>query len=105
VLGAPVELVSLRAIGIGRTVHATLDGHGGTRAPAGTAAPVVGARPVRTGRAEVVDVAVHRGDDLQPGHVVSGPALVDGSDTTIWVPPGASGEVDGHGTLVVEVRQ
>ena len=105
VLGAPIELVSLRAIGIGRTVHATLDGHGGAVAPKGAAAPVAGARPVRVGRAEVVDVAVHTGRDLLPGHTLTGPALVDGSDTTIWVPPGATGRVDGHGTLIVEVGE
>jgi hypothetical protein len=34
---------------------------------------------------------------------VSGPALVDGSDTTIWVPLGAAGRVDALGTFVMEV--
>ena len=105
VLGAPVELVSLRAIGIGRTVHATLDGRAAEGAVPGTPAPVAGGRPVRVGRAGLVDVAVHRGQDLVPGHALTGPALVDGSDTTIWVPPGATAQVDGHGTLIVEVGQ
>ena len=43
------------------------------------------------------------GDDLRPGHVVRGPALIDGSDTTIWIPAGAATTVDAHGTLDVEV--
>jgi N-methylhydantoinase A len=105
VLGAPIELVSLRAIGIGRTVHASLDGRPVGGVPWGTPAPLIGSRPVRVGRGEdgVVDVAVHAGEDLRPGHAMSGPALVDGSDTTIWIPSGAAGQVDAHGTLLVEV--
>ncbi|HLN17071.1 MAG TPA: hydantoinase/oxoprolinase family protein [Acidimicrobiales bacterium] len=107
VLGTPVELVSLRAIGIGKTVRATL-GEASTGAVArGTAAPVAGKRQVRVDRGPggVQDVAVHNGTDLAPGHRIAGPALVDGSDTTIWVPSGASAEVDAHGALVMEVAR
>ena len=32
-----------------------------------------------------------------------GPALVDGSDTTVWLPTGARARVDTYGTLVVQV--
>jgi len=65
----------------------------------------VGTRPVRVGRGEdgITDVAVHAGADLRPGHALSGPALIDGSDTTIWIPAGAAATVDAHGTLDVEV--
>src|SRR5581483_11950138 len=105
VLGAPIELVSLRAIGIGRTVHATLDGHGAAGVPAGTQAPAAGTRSVRVARSDLVDVAVHAGAELRPGHTLTGPALVDGSDTTIWVPAGSHAHVDPHGTLIVEVGQ
>jgi len=105
VLAAPVELVSLRAVGIGTTVHATLDGHRSDAVPWGTPAPVAGTRPVRVGRADdgMLPVTVHAGGDLRPGHTVDGPAVVDGSDTTIWIPAGASAQVDAHGTLIVEV--
>jgi len=105
VLGAPIELVSLRGIGIGRTVHASLDRAAVGTVAAGTAAPTVGTRPVRVGRGEdgITDVAVHAGADLRPGHALSGPALIDGSDTTIWIPAGAAATVDAHGTLDVEV--
>ena len=54
-------------------------------------------RPTRTGRVPTV------GADLRPGHALSGPALIDGSDTTIWIPAGAAATVDAHGTLDVEV--
>jgi N-methylhydantoinase A len=105
VLGAPVELVSLRAIGIGQTVHATLDGHAAGVVPEGTPAPVAGRRSVRVARTELVEVVVHSGAELRAGHALTGPALVDGSDTTMWVPAGASAQVDAHGTLIVEVGQ
>jgi len=105
VLGAPIELVSLRAIGIGRTVHATLDGHGTAGVAAGTPAPAAGTRSVRVALSDLVDVAVHAGAELRPGHTLTGPALVDGSDTTIWVPAGSHAHVDPHGTLIVEVGQ
>ncbi len=105
VLGAPIELVSLRAIGIGATLHASLAGRPAEALPWGTPAPVVGSRPVRVGRGTdgIVDVAVHAGNDFRPGHAMQGPALVDGSDTTIWIPSGAAGQVDAHGSLIVEV--
>jgi len=51
----------------------------------------------------MLPVTVHAGGDLRPGHTVDGPAVVDGSDTTIWIPAGASAQVDAHGTLIVEV--
>jgi len=105
VLGAPIEFVSLRAVGIGRTVQATLDGGGASPVAEGTPAPAAASRAVRVGRGEagVVDVAVHTGSELRPGHVVAGPALVDGSDTTIWLPPGTVGRVDPNGTLGLEI--
>ena len=37
-----------------------------------------------------------------PGRLSRGPALVDGTDTTIWVPEATSLRVSSHGTLVVE---
>jgi N-methylhydantoinase A len=105
VLGAPIEFVSLRAVGIGRTVQATLDGAGGEAVAEGTPAPAGGSRAVRVGRGDggVVDVTVHTGSELRPGHVVTGPALVDGSDTTIWIPSATVGLVDRNGTLALEV--
>jgi N-methylhydantoinase A len=105
VLGAPIELVSLRAIGIGRTTQATLEIGERTPVPDGTPAEPATTRPVRLDRGAdgSRDVDVHDGAALQPGHTVSGPALIDGSDTTIWVPPGAVGRVDELGTFIMEV--
>jgi N-methylhydantoinase A/oxoprolinase/acetone carboxylase beta subunit len=49
-------------------------------------------------------VDVHDAADLKSGHIIDGPALIDGSDTTIWLPPGATGQVDDLGTFVMEVN-
>ncbi len=102
-LGVPVELVALRAIGTGHTVRADLTP--ATGAATGAAAPV-GRRTVRTGRAAdaLHEVAVHDRADLLPGHRVVGPALVDGPDTTVWIPPDAVARFDGVATLVIDLE-
>ena len=106
VLGAPMELVNIRAVGIGRTVRASLDAVGREPVPPGTRASPAGSRQVQIGRDDAAEaVASFRTSDLCPGHQVDGPALVDGLDTTIWVPPGAVVTVDSRSTLVLEVRR
>ena len=47
-------------------------------------------------------VAVHDSSSLHPGEHFTGPALVDASDTTIWVPAGMTATVDRHRNLVIE---
>jgi N-methylhydantoinase A len=103
VLGAPVELVSLRAIGRGRTVRADL-----ARTATGASAPAtpIARRRIWVGNGaavEPLDVDVISAVALQPGHVIEGPALVDGSDTTIWIPPRVRARVDEHCTIDMEM--
>jgi N-methylhydantoinase A len=107
VLGAPIELVSLCAIGHGRTVRASLDAGQHQPVPAGTPAAAVGGRAVRLARGADGrrEVPVLDGGELRPGHALEGPALVDGSDTTMWIPEGVSAQVDAHGTLIMELMQ
>jgi N-methylhydantoinase A len=103
VLGAPVELVTLRAIGRGRTVHAELAP--GAALAMGPAA--IGARRrlwIGDGnRIEPIDVDVVFAESLQPGHRLTGPVLVDGSDTTIWIPPRFHARVDEYRTIDMEL--
>jgi N-methylhydantoinase A len=106
VLNAPIEFVSLRAIGTGSTLKASIDAMDLPTVTPGTRPEPVGRRLVTIDRGAdgTAEVDVHSGEDLHPGHVVRGPALVDATDTTIWVPETGTLEVSPHGTLVLEVR-
>lgn len=50
-------------------------------------------------------VPVYRRSDLQPGHKIAGPALIEQMDTTTVLLPGDLAEVDVHLNLVVELPQ
>jgi N-methylhydantoinase A len=49
------------------------------------------------------EVPVYRWDDLPAGAELSGPALVDGAGTTVWVAPAYAARVDKFGNLRLEV--
>ena len=101
--GAVVELVSVRAIGIGRTVKPDLARDAGST-PVSGAPERAAVRPVRVERGEApLAVDVYAGADLRPGHRISGPALIDGVDTTVWVPPDGALRVDDRNNFIVEV--
>jgi N-methylhydantoinase A/oxoprolinase/acetone carboxylase beta subunit len=72
----------------------------------GSGAPISrGSRSVRLARGEDGrrEVPAYDGADLLPGFALSGPALIDCSDTTIWVPEGMRAAVNAEGTFVMEV--
>ena len=48
-------------------------------------------------------IDVFDGNDLLPGDRVTGPALIDGADTTIWIPSTATAQVDANRTLIAEL--
>jgi len=105
VLGAPMEVVSLRGIGIGTTLKASLDAVDLPSVAEGTMAQRVGSRSVRLDRdKDPQPVPVYDAEALHPGHVVPGPALLDGTDTTVWLPEAGTLHVNRHGTLVLEVN-
>lgn len=96
-----VEWVGVRAVGIGRmgvadaeetTRDALLERH----------APATGNRPVHLDRAKPPEV-VESFDaaELRCGEYISGPALIDGTDTTIWIPRGMTARMDRDRTLIV----
>jgi N-methylhydantoinase A len=101
VSGAPVEIVVMRAIGTGRTVRARLD----LRPAEASGAPATcGTRRIHQGPQQPPVVAtVVRGADIRPGHTLTGPAIVDAADTTIWIPPGTTACTDAFGTFDLEI--
>jgi len=90
-MGAPMELVTVRAIGSSRPPIATASAE---VVAGGTEAEPTGSRAVRLERlGDPVQVPTFDLESLQAGDTVIGPALLDGSDTTVWVPPGSTGRV------------
>jgi N-methylhydantoinase A/oxoprolinase/acetone carboxylase beta subunit len=100
-----MEFVSLRAIGTGTTLKATIDAIDLSAVGPDTVSEPIGRRAVWLDRGPEgrQDVDVHSGDNLHPGQSLRGPALIDGTDTTIWVPEATSLRVSPHGTLILEV--
>jgi N-methylhydantoinase A len=104
VSGAPVELVTIRAIGMGSTVRAELTSTSQVpdlNSVAPTAATHRAVHTARSGQPE--KVPVYRRTDLIPGQTISGPALVDSVDTTTWVPHGATARIDAFANLDMEL--
>ncbi|TML66384.1 MAG: hydantoinase/oxoprolinase family protein [Actinobacteria bacterium] len=99
--GAPIELVSVRAVGTGRVPSAARVVVHDDRAA--TAAPT--SARVRVGRAsdDVCDVRVIPGPALKPGMKIVGPTLIDEGDTRVWLPAGTTARVDDDTSLVIEV--
>jgi N-methylhydantoinase A len=89
-----VELVTVRATATGPEPEVSLD------APREGAGAPVAERTVRLG-GEAVVAAVWRGE-LAPGTALAGPAVCELPETTLVVPPGWRGSVDGEGTVRLE---
>jgi N-methylhydantoinase A len=104
-MAAPVELVTLRALGTATTVKPDVvtGRRGGVKA--GTAPLPVGQRRVRVerGKAGWRKVPVFDGETLRKGHAIEGPALIDELDTTVWVPPGGRASVKSGNTVDIAV--
>jgi N-methylhydantoinase A len=53
---------------------------------------------------DFVETAVYDGSLVQPGHLISGPAIIEEPDTTIVVYPGQEAMADHYRTYVIEIR-
>jgi N-methylhydantoinase A len=87
----PVEVINLRVDGLGRAPRVS---------PRPVSAPASGTPRPAALRAVCLDpgngyreTPVHRRDDLRPGHVLNGPAIVTQRDTTTVVLPGQQATV------------
>jgi N-methylhydantoinase A len=107
--GGVVEWVGIRAVGIGR-IGVSL-GDSGTNATAKAAvntepASALGTRPVHLERTNSpAEVSTYDAAALQTGQDITGPGLIDGADTTIWLPAGMTARVDPDRTLIIEVTR
>ncbi|MFO7927574.1 MAG: hydantoinase/oxoprolinase family protein [Halobacteriota archaeon] len=100
----PVELVNLRVTAVGATPTPPSTEREGTATEPPTP---LGHREVVLGADERVETPYYNRDDLGTGHELTGPAVVESDNTTIWIPPSFDGSIDRFGNLVAtrEVRQ
>ncbi|SDZ84964.1 N-methylhydantoinase A [Haloplanus vescus] len=93
----PVELVTvrLRSRGVVDPPELAVTGDGETEPDPGT---------TRTARfdGDAIETPVYDRGTLAPGATLDGPAVVEGGETTVVVPPAASAHVDDWGNVVVE---
>ena len=66
-----------------------------------TSAVAAGSRRANLG-AGFAETSIYHGPDLEPGHTIPGPAIVEETFTTIVVYPGWQARVDGAGDYVLE---
>ena len=97
----PTELVTFRVRVVRPVEKLTPARH--PEPPGGPAeARPVGARPVRfAGGAGFVPCPVFSWTALAPGSVVPGPAIIEGPDTTVVVPPNFGGRLDPWSNLIL----
>lgn len=98
---AAVEIVNLRV----RTLAPPAVAHGGPGGPGGafdtrTATPAA-TRPGLTPTGEQVTYGIYNRDRLAAGDVITGPAIVEQTDTTTVVPGGWLGTVEPGGNILI----
>jgi N-methylhydantoinase A len=94
---APVEIINLRVTIVGVTPKPPFF----TQASPASGDPKKGERPVFD-NGETLTASIYGRDDLAPGQSFPGPAVVEGPDTTVYIPPGYSVSVDQWRNLIVE---
>ncbi len=93
---APVQIVNLRLVALGRTPKPRFESVDGSPATAEPESRV----PVHVdGR--TVQAALFRRESLRPGHTFDGPAIVLQSDATVCVAEDFHALVDGYGHLIL----
>ena len=95
---APVQLINLRLVIVGHSIKPTFpknDEAEGEPIPAKTISVYLeGARE---------DIPLYMREEMRPGHVFKGPAVVAQNDCTTCIPHGFTGKVDAYGHLVLKL--
>ncbi len=97
---APLEIVNLRLNAVGALKPPSLPRAEPGSADAATA--LNERRPVVLS-AGIVETPFYTGEALQPGQMVTGPAVISHADTTVLLPDGDSARVDPWCNLVLEI--
>jgi N-methylhydantoinase A len=94
-----VEFINLRVAAIGRVPEVSLSQIGAGDGDAEVARK--GTRSVHFPTQGFIDAAIYDRSLLQPGHVVSGPALIEEVASTTVLTPGSKGTVDEFGNIII----
>jgi N-methylhydantoinase A len=99
----PVELVSLRLISLGLVPQAKLSP--GKVSGRKVEEAKTGARGVFFGKQHgMLNTQIYRRDALEPGHKISGPAIVEQLDTTTVIHPEQEATVDEYRNLIIKEK-
>ena len=101
-VGAPVELVALRAVGTGQTVKVALEDLG---AEAVARHQPASSRRLFQDSGGTRQVDCYHYESLAPGAPITGPALIDAVDTTIWVPNDMVATLERSGSLTIDLNR
>ena len=94
-----VEFINLRVAAIGRVPEVSLSHIGTGDGDAEVARKAT--RSVHFPTQGFIDAAIYDRSLLQPGHVVSGPALIEEVASTTVITPGLEGTVDEYGNIII----
>jgi len=96
----PIEIVNIRVVAVGRTApeQPASEGSASETSPSPT-----GTRAVWFEAAKATNTPIYQRVDLQPGHNLDGPAVVEQLDALTIIHPGDRAKVDGYGNLIIEV--
>jgi N-methylhydantoinase A len=98
---ATVEIVNARVAAIGRTDDVELPRSEGDTDAEGA---LKGSRPVYFDEvSDFTDTPIFDRARIDAGAAIDGPAVIEQTDTTVLVPPGASARVDAYRNIVIDV--
>ncbi|HZO05214.1 MAG TPA: hydantoinase B/oxoprolinase family protein [Solirubrobacterales bacterium] len=100
---AGVEITTFR---LTATIPTSLDAIPGLGERSGSASEAkTGTRDAYFEGAGFGPVDVYDGERLAPGNRVEGPAVIERYGDTVLIPPGLAGEMDGRGSITVEIGE
>jgi len=100
---APIEIVNLRVRATGHLTAPQLDG--GTPGDSDPTPAYLEKRPVTVEMRKAIQIPFYRGEALNPGNLIDGPAIILREDTTILVGMYDQAEVDPYRNLIIQVDQ
>jgi len=99
--GAALELISFRAEAVREIEKPPLarlfDG-----AAEAAPSPPARTRAVYVHGAGWITAAIHDFETLRPGAPIDGPAVIERTNTTVWLPPGAAATLDAYGNIEID---